>query len=509
MFSMISKVASAACFGIHAYPVDIEVDIANGLPQMNIVGLPDQSIKESKERVRAAIKNCGYPFPPERVTINLAPADIKKEGPAFDLPMALGILAGTGVIDPEKLQSYVFLGELALDGRLRPIKGTIVMTSVLKSRGPFMIPYENACEATLEKNAVIYPIRSLKEVVEFLRGETQIEAAKTGLNNTASFAQEESVDFSEVHGQSFAKRAIEIAVAGNHNLLFIGPPGSGKTMLSRRIPTILPPLELEEAIEITKIYSVAGLSTNENSLIRARPFRAPHYSISPVALIGGGSWPKPGEISLAHGGVLFLDEFPEFRRDVLESLRGPIEEGEINIARAKMQVIYPARILLISAMNPCPCGHLNDPQKACRCSLGQIQKYQNKISGPILDRIDLHVEIGPLPFQTLSNQEPGECSKKIRERIIRCREIQKARFAREPFKFNTTMRSRDIRQFAQPDPEGRKLLEMAMRELHLSARAYFKILKVSRTIADLADCENIQAEHIAEAIQYRCLDRQW
>jgi magnesium chelatase family protein len=506
---MIAKVLSAAIYGISAYPVDIEVDISNGLPQMNIVGLPDQSIKESKERIRSAIKNSGYSFPGDRITINLAPADIKKEGPAFDLAMALGILTAGGIIPPEKIQNHTFLGELALDGSLRPVQGAVVIASSLQKAGSIILPYENAFEALLEKQTTVYPARSLKEVVDFLLGEIRLSLPDHARTNSGTYLPKSSVDFSEVHGQLFAKRAIEIAVAGNHNLLFIGPPGSGKTMLSRRIPSILPPLEFEEAVEITKIYSVAGLNSNGGALTRERPFRAPHYSISPVALIGGGSWPKPGEISLAHGGVLFLDEFPEFRRDVLESLRSPLEEGDILIARAKMQVTYPARILLVAAMNPCPCGHLNDPKKACRCSLAQIQKYQHKISGPILDRIDLHVEIGPLPFQALVGAEPAESSQAIRERVLACRESQKNRYGGKLFRFNANMSPRDIKQFAHPDNEGKKLLEMAMRELRLSARAYYKILKIARTISDLANSEQIQSEHIAEAIQYRSLDRQW
>lgn len=504
---MIARIPSAACMGLHAYPVSVEVDVANGLPQFNVVGLPDQGVKESRERVRAAIKNSGYRFPPEKITINLAPADIKKEGPAFDLPMALGILAASDVIPEEKLSRYFFLGELALDGSLRPFKGAVAIASGLKHQKAFIFPEENAREAAIEKETVIYPVKTLAEAIQFLRGEIQIDPIAPR-SEKDSFPEPQTLDYADVKGQSFAKRAIEIAVAGNHNLIFLGPPGSGKSMLSARIPGILPPLPFEEALEVTKIYSVAGLIQGQ-ALIRHRPFRAPHHTISSVAMVGGGSWPKPGEISLAHRGVLFLDEFPEFRRDVLEALRGPMEEGLMTISRVKTQLSYPARFLLVAAMNPCPCGYLTDRSKNCRCSLGQIQKYQAKVSGPILDRIDLHVEVPALSYQTLASEEPAESSENIRRRIVACRNVQAARFQKAGISTNAQMRPKELKLHAKLTPEGRQMLEMAMKELHLSARAYFKILKLARTISDLAECADIQEEHVAEAIQYRSLDRQW
>jgi len=508
---MLAKILSATLLGIDAYAVEVEVDItARGLPHFSTVGLPDTAVKESKERVRAALKNTGFNFPLKQITVNLAPADIKKEGSAFDLPIATGITVAEGIIDPEVVKGYLISGELSLDGRIKPIKGALSIA--LKARDDklkgLILPQQNAREAAVVSGISVYGFETLPELIEFLKG---VRSVKPTCVDISSVMKENSLyhdDFSEVKGQEHVKRAIEVAATGGHNMLMIGPPGSGKTMLARRIPTILPEMTFEEALQTTRIHSSVGLLKDGQPLVATRPFRSPHHTLSDVAMVGGGQIPKPGEVSLAHNGVLFLDELPEFKRNVLEVLRQPLEDGTVTISRALSSITYPASIMLVCAMNPCPCGYLGDSRHQCTCSPSQIHRYRQRISGPLLDRIDIHVEVPAVPYKELSNEYCGEPSEKIRLRVQKARQIQVERFKKDYIYSNAKMRTKHIKKYCALTPEAQNILESAMHNLGLSARAYTRILKVSRTIADLAESEKIDAEHISEAIQYRSLDRE-
>ncbi|WP_321334297.1 YifB family Mg chelatase-like AAA ATPase [uncultured Bacteroides sp.] len=508
---MLVKLFGAAVQGIDATIITIEVNSSRGC-MFYLVGLPDSAVKESHQRIISALQVNGYKMPTSNIVINMAPADIRKEGSAYDLPLAIGMLAANKTIACDKLPHYLIMGELSLDGSIQPIKGALPIAIKAREDGleGIIIPLQNAREAAVVNNLKVFGVSNIKEVIEFFNNECILEPTK--VNTREEFYEQQNLyesDFSEVKGQENVKRALEVAAAGGHNIIMIGAPGSGKSMMSKRLPSILPPLSLNESLETTKIHSVAGKLGRNSSLISKRPFRDPHHTISQVAMVGGGSFPQPGEISLAHNGVLFLDELPEFNRNVLEVLRQPLEDRKITISRARWSIEYPASFMLVASMNPCPCGYYNHPTKACVCNPGQVQKYLNKISGPLLDRIDIQIEIVPVPFDKMSDKRQGESSASIRERVIRARKTQEKRFSAHPgIHNNAQMTSKLLTIYAQPDKQGLNLLKQAMNRLNLSARAYDRILKVARTIADLEGSDNILSTHLAEAIGYRNLDRE-